>query len=103
MYGIKKPSQCKAEQGDKHYKNKLFFVGKVRRFSGRNPVPPSTSSERVADLLLAPKFPRDMFQMMADLMTIKNATVKDNRPMLNMDTTLLDVKKYSRKWILMYR
>ena len=60
---------------------------------GENLVRPIRSAEWVAAPLLVPKAPLAMYRMTVDLRPINNATVKEDRPMPNMETMLLDVQK----------
>ena len=66
-----------------------FLSDTCAGLEGENLVRPVRSAEWVAAPLLVPKAPPAMFRMTVDLRPINNATVKDDRPMPNMDTMLL--------------
>ena len=70
-----------------------FLSDTCAGLEGENLVRPIRSAEWVAAPLLVPKAPPAMYRMTVDLRPINNATVKDDRPMPNMETMLLDVQK----------
>ena len=70
-----------------------FLSDTCAGLEGENLVRPIRSAEWVAAPLLVPKAPPAMYRMTVDLRPINNATVKDDRPMPNMYTMLLDGQK----------
>ena len=83
------------QSGPRRYppQEQTFLSDTCARLEGENLVRPVRSAEWVAAPLLVPKVLPAMFRMIEDLLPINNITIKDDRSMPNMDTTLLDVQK----------
>ena len=68
-----------------------FIANTCAGLTAEKLVRPVKSADWVASPLLVPKPPPALWRMTIDLRPINHATVKDERPMPNMDTMLLDV------------